>query len=496
MPGTSTADDWKIPTVEAGPYIGGQFVESTSADRHTSISPSTGDTVGSFALGSASDVDRAVEAARKAFPAWSGLSVFQRAAHLEAVMEIIQSRREYLARLMTLEQGKPYYREALGEVDGSLHSFRTVLELAKYRTDQILPSANPMTRAYLRRQPKGVVATIQPWNFPLGTAADQIIPALITGNTVLALAAPSTTLIEHEWVRCFHDAGLPAGVLNLLTGAGAVVGDAMTGHEGVQAVAFTGSVVTGQIVAKRAAGKAQLIELGGNGPTVILDDADLDLAVPGSVASTCGAAGQSCTAAGRFLVHERVYDEFAERLAAEMKKQVQVGHPFERGTTMGPLNNAPLADRLDAHIADARDRGARVLLDGGRAEGFPTDLYFNPVVLADVDESMTVTVQETFGPIAPLQRIGSEEEAQRALDASPFGLFASVYTRDLGRGLRFAERATAGTVNVNSPSGHVEGHWPVGGHSGKSSGHGRVQGASSMDEVFTETKLIVLPLGS
>lgn len=494
MPGTFNAEDWALDPVEAGPYIGGAFVESDGAGRYASISPATGEEVGGFALGAPTDVDRAVAAAREAFGPWSRLSVFERAEYLEAAMRIIASRREHLARVMTLEQGKPYYGEALREVDDSITNFRVTIDLAKYRTQEILPSAEANMRAYLYRVPKGVVAAIQPWNFPLGSAAGQIAPALITGNTVVALAAPSTTLIEYEWFRCFHDAGIPAGVINFLTGLGADIGDAMTGHEGVQVVAFTGSVATGRRVMRSAAGKATLIELGGNGPTVILDDADLDRAVPDSVASVCGAAGQSCTAAGRFLVHERIYDEFAERLAAEMRERIRVGHPFDPETTMGPVNNSALADRLDAHLRDAKAAGARVLLDGGRAEGFPTDLYFTPVVLADVDESMTVTVEETFGPIAPLQRISSDEEALRLLDESPFGLFAAVYSRDLGRALRFAERASAGAVNINRPSGSVETHWPVGGHAGKLSGHGRIQGAQLMDEIYTETKLVLMPL--
>lgn len=488
------SEAWNLDPVEAGPYIDGKFVESSGSERQQSISPATGGVVGGFALGTPEDVDRAVAAARAAFPGWSRLTVFDRAKLLEGAAEIIAGRREYLARLLTLEQGKPYFTEALREVDGSIENIRVTVDLARYRTNTMLPSADPATRALLYRVPKGVVAAIQPWNFPLGSAAGQLTPALVTGNTVVALAAPSTTLIEYEWLRCFHDAGVPAGVINFVTGTGAVVGDAMTRHDDVQVVAFTGSVATGNQVMRNAAGKATLIELGGNGPTVILDDADLDRAVPESVGSVCGAAGQSCTAAGRFLVHERVYDEFAERLAAEMGRRVRVGHPCDEGTTMGPLNNAALADRLDAHLADARHRGARVLLEGGRAEGFPTDLYFNPSVLADVDDDMSVTVQETFGPLAPLQRISGDDEAQRLLDASPFGLFASVYTRDLRRGLEFAERASAGTVNINRPSGHVETHMPVGGYSGKQSGHGRIQGAGVMDEIYTETKLILMPL--
>lgn len=490
---TSSDDFRTVPAVEADLFIGGRFVPSESDERRDAVSPVTGLRIGGFALGTPGDVDRAVAAAGTAFRDWSERTVFERAGYLEALVAVIESRRDELARLMTIEQGKPYFTEALGEIDDCVHNFRAAVELGKYLEGAVATSAAPNRRAFVYRVPKGVVAAIQPWNFPLGTAAGQIAPALITGNTVVALPPPSTTLIEVEFARCFELAGFPPGVFNLVTGLGAIVGDAMSGHPDVRAVAFTGSVATGRVVAARAAGKAQLIELGGNGPFVVLDDADLDRAVDDARYATCGSSGQSCTAAGRFLVHERVIDEFSERLAGAMRAEV-VGDPFDEQTTMGPLNNEPLAARLDAHLADARERGATALLEGGRATGWPTDLYYRPAVLTGVDERMSVVTEETFGPIAPVQRISSEQEALRIIDESPFGLFSAVYTADVGRGLRFAERASAGAISVNSPPGDVEVHHPVGGHSGKLSGHGRIQGKYPMEEVYTETKFISLTL--
>ncbi|MFT4233168.1 MAG: aldehyde dehydrogenase family protein [Leucobacter sp.] len=488
-------DPRAVRPIEAELFIDGGFVASRGEERQDAVSPATGDRIGSFALGTPDDVDAAVAAARRAFRPWSRLTVFDRARHLEALASVLESRREELAALLALEQGKPYHSDALYEIDDCIENFRFAIERGKYLEGAISPSANPDRRALTIRVPKGVVATIQPWNFPLGTAASQIAPALITGNTVVALPPPSTTLIEVEFARCFEQAGFPPGVFNLVTGLGAVVGNAMSGHPDVQAIAFTGSVATGRIVAARAAGKAQLIELGGNGPFVVLDDADLERAVTDGVYATCGSTGQSCTAAGRFLVHERVYDEFAERLAAEMRDTVVVGDPFDERTTMGPLNNRPLAERLDAHLEDAKRAGAVALLDGGRAEGFPTDLYYTPSVLANVDDGMSVTVEETFGPIAPLQRISGEEEALRLIDESPYGLTAAVYTRDIGRGLRFSEEAAVGVMCVNSPPGDVETHHTFGGHSGKHSGHGRILGSAAMEDIYTETKFISLTLG-
>jgi acyl-CoA reductase-like NAD-dependent aldehyde dehydrogenase len=485
-----------VPRVDAGPFIDGRFVASTGSERHESISPATGEPVGSFALGTAEDVDRAVAAARQAFEGWSALSVFERCEYVERLMAEITRRREELGRLLALEQGKPYHLEALPEVDESVNNFRVAVEIAKHLDGgSIIPLADTNRRAYTYRVPRGVVATIQPWNFPLGTASGQLAPALVTGNTVVALPAPSTTLIEHEWIKCFEAAGFPPGVVNLVTGAGAVVGDALTSHPDVQVVAFTGSVATGQRVAARAAGKAQLIELGGNGPFIVLDDADLDRVVPDAVSSAYGAAGQSCIAAGRFLVHDAVYDEFAARLTEEVRSRIVVGLPFDDSTTMGPLNNAVLSDKVERHIASAVEAGAKVLTGGARAEGFPTDLYWQPTVLADVTEAMSVAVEETFGPVAPLQRISSDAEALALMKASPYGLGSAVYTRDLGRGLRFAEKAPTGMMNVNSRPGDVEGHVPVGGFSGKLSGIGKIQGRYPMEEIFTELKVVQLNLG-
>lgn len=483
------------PAIDAGPFIGGRFVAPAGDGRQASVSPATGETLGSFALGTPQDVDRAVAAAAAAFPAWSALTVFDRCAHLERLVEAIERRAQELGRLLAIEQGKPLAYEAMPELEETVANFRVAIEAAKRVEGAMPPAAQPGRRALVYRVPRGVVAAIQPWNYPLGTAAAQIAPALASGNTVVALPAPSTTLVEFAFARCFEEAEIPAGVFNLVTGLGADVGDHLTGHPDVQVVAFTGSVATGQRVARHAAGKAQLIELGGNGPTVVLDDADLDLVIAGSVASTFACAGQNCMAAGRFLVMDRLYDEFAARLTEAARREVVLGLPFEAATTMGPLNNGPLADKVGHHVASALDGGAELLLGGARASGFPTDLYWQPTILAGVTEAMPVAVEETFGPIAPIQRIASEQEALALMDASPYGLCAAVYTSDLGRGLRFAERAPSGMVAVNGPTGSTETHLPFGGKAGKLSGFGRIQGRYPIEDVFTELKLVTLHLG-
>jgi succinate-semialdehyde dehydrogenase/glutarate-semialdehyde dehydrogenase len=293
--------------------------------------------------------------------------------------------------------------------------------------------------------------------------------------------------------ECIVDAELPAGVFSMVLGAGPVVGDEIAGSPGTHAVAFIGSVATGLQVAARAAGKATILELGGNGPMVVLDDADVEAAAEASLAASFLCAGQSCTAGERFLVHEAVHDEFVAAVESAVDRSVRLGDPFASDTTMGPLNNEPTAEKMDRHVADATARGARVVTGGARASGFPTDLYWEPTVLADVTEVMDVAREETFGPVIPITRISSDTEALAIANASPYGLLSAVWTRDLARGLRFAEAVDAGWVNVNESTNYWESHLPFGGRAGTSSGAGRV-GGSSVLEAFTEPKTVVVTL--
>jgi succinate-semialdehyde dehydrogenase/glutarate-semialdehyde dehydrogenase len=305
--------------------------------------------------------------------------------------------------------------------------------------------------------------------------------------------ASSTSVCAVKLAECIVDAELPPGVFSMVTGPGSVVGDEVAGSAGTHAVGFIGSVATGLHVAARAAGKTTLLELGGNGPMVVLDDADLDAAAEASIVASFLCAGQSCTAGELFLVHEAVHDEFVEKVRVAVERSVRLGDPLADETTMGPLNNAGTADKTDEHVADAVERGARVVTGGERASGFPTDLFWQATVLADVTEEMEVAREETFGPVIPVLKISSDEEALQIANASPYGLLTAVWTRDLARGLRFAEAVDAGWVNVNESTNYWESHLPFGGRSGKSSGVGRV-GGSQVLEAFTEPKTVVLTL--
>jgi succinate-semialdehyde dehydrogenase/glutarate-semialdehyde dehydrogenase len=280
----------------------------------------------------------------------------------------------------------------------------------------------------------------------------------------------------------------------MVTGHGAVVGHEITGSDGIHAIGFIGSVETGAKVAARAAGKPLLLELGGNGPMVVLDDADVERAAEASLVASFLCAGQSCTAGERFLVHESVREEFVAALVAATEREIRLGDPLDPETTMGPLNNEPTAAKMDEHVADAVERGARVVAGGERAAGFPTDLYWQATILEEVTQEMEVAREETFGPVIPISTIASDEEALQIVNESQYGLLCAVWARDLGRGLRFAEAAHAGWVNVNESTNYWESHLPFGGRSGKKSGVGRVGGAHPMRDTFTEQKTVVLTL--
>ncbi|MGI8479639.1 MAG: aldehyde dehydrogenase family protein, partial [Gaiellaceae bacterium] len=328
---------------------------------------------------------------------------------------------------------------------------------------------------------------------PYTMPAELIAPALAAGNAVVWVPAPSTSVCAVKLAECIVDAERPAGVFSMVTGPGAVVGDEVAGSPGIQGVGFIGSIATGLQVAARAAGKTTLLELGGNGPMVVLDDADVEAAAEASIAASFLCAGQSCTAGELFLVHEAVHDEFVERVRTAVGRSVRLGDPFAKETTMGPLNNAPTAEKMDRHVADALERGAEVVVGGARAAGFPTDLYWEATVLTEVTEEMEVAREETFGPVIPITRVRSDDEALQIANASPYGLLTAVWTCDLARGLRFAERVDAGWVNVNESTNYWESHLPFGGRAGSSSGVGRV-GGSQVLEAFTEPKTVVLTL--
>jgi acyl-CoA reductase-like NAD-dependent aldehyde dehydrogenase len=294
--------------------------------------------------------------------------------------------------------------------------------------------------------------------------------------------------------ECLEAADLPPGVVNLVTGPGPVVGDEIAANPGTQAVGFIGSVATGHQVARRAAGKELLLEMGGNGPLVVMDDADLDKAVDATLEACFLNAGQSCTAGERVLVHEDVRDDYLAGLVAAIGARVRLGDPFDDATTMGPLNNEPTAAKTERHVTDALGRGASLVTGGNRAPEHGSDLFFEPTVLDGVTDDMEIAEHETFGPVVPVSTIRGEHEAVELVNRSEYGLLSAIFTRDLRRGLAFAESVRTGWVNVNQGTNYWESHLPFGGRAGSASGVGRVGGRFSMERL-TELKTIVIDLG-
>ncbi len=471
-------------------FIRGEWAVAESGETFEAESPATGERIGVVQQGGRKDAQRAITAANEAADAWARLSAFERGGYLNRVADEVEKRRDALVHALTLDQGKPL-PESRDEVEELVAYWRNAAEDGKRLEGRLANSVSANKRVLLIRRPRGVIGVITPWNWPYTMPAELIAPALAAGNTIVWTPASTTAVAGIALANCVAEADLPAGVFNLVTGPGSTVGDEIARNPGTHGVGFIGSTETGRRVAEAAAGKAAVLELGGNGPVVVLDDADLDLAAEATVAACFLCSGQSCTAGERLLVHRDVRGEFVAKLARLVAERVILGDPFADGTTMGPLNNEGVAEKMDEHVADAVKRGAAIVHGGERASGFPTDLYWQPTVLDGVAADALVATEETFGPVAPVVEIDSLDQAIELANASPYGLLSAIFTRDLAKGLRYADEVKTGWVNVNESSNYWETHLPFGGRSGTASGIGRVGGSSPL-EAFSELQTVVI----
>ena len=473
-------------------FVGGEWVESSGEDVRPIVSPVTGETIAEVPDASPEDVDRAVAAARAAQPRWAALSAWERARICHAIADLIAERREEFARELSLEQGKPYAAEALGDIDETAENFRIAAEDVKRMETAIIPSQDVSKRILTFRKPNGVYAGITPWNFPTLIPVELIAPGIAAGNTIVMKPSEWTPVAMANFVQIMADAGLPEGVVNVVYGAGDV-GEMLVTHPDVDCIGFVGSHTTAERIVRAAGLKRSLIEASGNGPVIVCEDADVARAAQGAVFGGFFCAGQVCCATERVLVHERVHDDFLDEVL-NAAREWKLGDPFDESTLVGPMNNEPTARKMDAHLEDAVGQGASVVLGGRRAPDRPTRLYYEPTVVTDVGTETLLNREETFGPIVPLIRVRSDEEALEVANDSHLGLQAAVYTSSLKRAFRYLDSLRVGNVVVNDSTDYWEAHEPFGGSSGTRSGWGRIGGRYTMLDM-TDLKTVVLDVG-
>ncbi|MFQ5966776.1 MAG: aldehyde dehydrogenase family protein [Acidimicrobiia bacterium] len=469
--------------------IGSEWVEGGMKPLEI-VSPATGEAVAQASQGTREDVKRAVDVAWDAHARLSDMTAFDRASLAHAVADLLDERKEEIAQDLAAEQGKPYLLEAVPEVEVAAEMFRDAAEGAKRLESAVIPSSDQAKRIITIRQPRGVYGIMTPGNFPVAIPSEYLSAGLASGNAMVWKPSEWTPVSAWHLTRCFVDAGVPKGTLNMLLGDPAEVGDEVAANPGVVAIGLTGSSRTGQIVARRAAGKPMLLELGGNGPTIIFEDADLPKATRQTAFGSFANAGQICDSTERIMVHGSVHEEVVEGLVAQAK-EVKLGSPFDDETTMGPVANEPTAAKMDEHLQDAIDGGAEIVFGGSREVGLPTKLFYQPTVVDGVTPMMKLHGEETFGPVAPVATFSAEEEALQWANASPLGLVSSVFTRDIARAVRMAERLQTGVVNINETSAYWQAHTPFGGFTGKGSGMGRIGGMYTLREM-TQIKLITV----
>jgi succinate-semialdehyde dehydrogenase/glutarate-semialdehyde dehydrogenase len=467
-------------------YIGGKWVQADSGRTLAVRNPATGEVIGTVPAMGAAETRAAIEAAHAAYPGWRGMVAKERAAILRRLYDLMLANADDLALIMTSEQGKPL-AEAKGEVLYAASFIEWFAEEAKRVYGDTIPQNVKGRRIIVQKEPIGVFAAITPWNFPAAMITRKAGPGWVVGCTGVIRPASQTPFSALAIAVLAERAGMPPGVCNVITGPSAEVGGELTSNPLVRKLSFTGSTEVGAKLLAQCAPtiKKTSMELGGNAPFIVFDDADLDAAVEGALASKYRNTGQTCVCANRILVQEGVYEAFAEKLAAAVGR-LKVGNGLEPGVTQGPLINAEAVAKVEAHIRDAVGRGARVLV-GGKRHALGGN-FFEPTILVDVPPTADIFREETFGPVAPLFKFKTEEEAIRLANATEFGLAAYFYARDVGRIFRVAEALEYGIIGINEGIISTE-VAPFGGM--KASGLGREGSKYGIDE-YLEIKYLAL----
>jgi aldehyde dehydrogenase (NAD+) len=471
-------------------FIGGEWLDAASGETFESTSPADGEPIGVFPKSGSEDVDRAVGAAKEAFEDWRLVPAPKRGELLFAFARLLTEHKDELTELMTHEMGK-VRPEAGGDVQEAIDMSYYMGGEGRRLFGQTTPSELRDKFNMSLRMPIGVIGAITPWNFPIAIPSWKIAPALVSGNTVVFKPATDTPALGQRFVELLDEAGFPKGVVNVVHGGGGAVGEALVRHPDVPVITLTGSRETGVAVMKNGADGLKRIhlELGGKNAIIVLDDADLDLAVDGIVWSAFGTSGQRCTAASRVIAHASVYDELAKRLVERVEKMT-LGVGWDDDTDIGPVINRAALDRIHEYVGVGKDEGATLLSGGEIADegDLANGFYYRPTLFGDVDPGMRIAQEEIFGPVTALIRVQDAEEAVRVSNGVRFGLSSSIFTQDVNTAFRAMRDLEAGITYVNAGTIGAEVHLPFGGVKDTGNGH-REAGQAALD-VFTEWKSV------
>jgi len=470
--------------------INGELVDSVSRATDEVRDPATGEIVDSIPRGTAEDVQQAVAAAKAAFPAWADTPFAKRAEILFKLVHLIHEREKDLAKLLTREQGKPL-RESVLEMRRFAHTIEHYAGMGKNVRGGYVPLLDKGKYGMIIKKPIGVCASIVPWNFPVSLMGNKIGPALLAGNTVVVKPASTTPLSVVETCRLFLEAGLPPGVLNVVTGPGSVVGETLLRHPAVRKIGFTGATDTGRRVMALAAEQIKhvTLELGGSDPMIVCDDADLDHAASAAMVGRFFNCGQACLAIKRLYLFDGIYESFVSKLVERVKK-LKIGNGLQQDTRLGPLHTDGQRREVEEQVQDAIARGAKLLAGGARPDGaeYAKGNFYQPTLLVNVPEDARVATEEVFGPALPIWKVKTMDEALEKANNSIYGLGSSVWTRDLARANLAAERLEAGYTWINSAQ-IIYDELPFGGV--KQSGMGKEHGSEALD-YYMETKSVVV----
>ncbi|WP_017728988.1 alpha-ketoglutaric semialdehyde dehydrogenase GucD [Halalkalibacterium ligniniphilum] len=472
-------------------FINGEWVKAANDDVQASTNPANAEEiVGYVQKSTKEDLDQAVAAASDAAKAWRKLSGAERGSYLFKAADILESRLDDIAETMTREMGKTF-PEAKGETARGVAILRYYAGEGMRKVGDVIPSTDSKALMFTTRAPLGVVGVITPWNFPVAIPIWKIAPAIIYGNTVVFKPAQEAAVTAAKVVECFEAAGLPAGVVNFITGAGSVIGQGIIDHERINGITFTGSDAVGKQVGQGALarGAKYQLEMGGKNPVIVAADADLDLAVEATISGGLRSTGQKCTATSRVIVESSIYEEFREKLVAKVK-EIKVGNGLEGDTWMGPCSSEGQLNTVLSYIEKGIEEGAQLIHGGKRytENGCEKGYYVEPTVFDNVSNDMVIAQEEIFGPVLALIKVDSLEEALKVANDVKFGLSASIFTTNIQNMLDFVEDIDAGLVRINAESAGVELQAPFGGMK-QSSSHSREQGQAAI-EFFTSIKTV------